>query len=239
MAIALILLALGSVVAGFIGVPHALGGHNTLGAWLEPSFRAPTTLASLSIGDCAPGTPAPAAADPTGLASLTVGDCAAPGGDAVRASNVTQPGEPAAEPQHTEAAAADHAKERLEQMLMGFSTLIALLGIGIASWIWLKRPEIAERFATAMPGLHRLLLNKYYVDEVYDATVVQPIRIVSEEGLWRGMDARVIDGMVNGSGQIVGGMSAVLRLFQSGSVKAYAASTFMGVVLILAYYIWR
>ena len=77
------------------------------------------------------------------------------------------------------------------------------------------------------------------MDEAYDATVVQPIKIVSEEGLWRGMDVRVVDGMVNGTGQVVGGMSAVLRLLQSGSVKAYAASTFVGVVAILAYYIWR
>jgi NADH-quinone oxidoreductase subunit L len=91
----------------------------------------------------------------------------------------------------------------------------------------------------SFPGLYRLLLNKYYVDEVYDATVVQPIRIVSEEGLWRGFDVRVVDGAVNGAGQVVGGMSAVLRLLQNGSVKAYAASTFLGVVAILAYYIWR
>ena len=70
-------------------------------------------------------------------------------------------------------------------------------------------------------------------------TVVQPIKIVSEEGLWRGMDVRVVDGAVNGTGQVVAGMSAVLRLLQSGSVKAYAASTFLGVVAILAYYLWR
>ena len=86
---------------------------------------------------------------------------------------------------------------------------------------------------------YRLLLNKYYVDEFYDVTVVQPVKIVSEDGLWRGMDVRVVDGAVNGTGQVVGGMSAVLRLLQSGSVKAYAASTFLGVVAILAYYLWR
>ena len=122
---------------------------------------------------------------------------------------------------------------------MGVSILIAVLGIGLATLVWLRRPEIATRAATAAPGLYRVLLNKYYVDEAYDAAVVQPIKIVSEEGLWRGMDARVVDGMVNGTGQVVGGMSAVLRLLQSGSVKAYAASTILGVVAILAYYMWR
>ena len=49
----------------------------------------------------------------------------------------------------------------------------------------------------------------------------------------------VVDGAVNGAGQVVGGVSAVLRLLQSGSVKTYAASTFLGVVAILAYYLWR
>ena len=220
---------------------------------LEPSFHAPLSLSELSIGDCSP-TPAAAAADAGAFAGMTLGDCA-PGTDIARAANVTggtgsletsaaniaaalQPGQ-TPDAAHSEAAADEHEKQRLELMLMGFSSLIALLGIGLATFIWLQRPQIADRMAVSMPGLYRLLLNKYYVDEVYDATIVQPIRIVSEEGLWRGVDARVIDGMVNGAGQVVGGMSAVLRLLQSGSVKAYAASTLAGVVAILAYYIWR
>ena len=178
------------------------------------------------------------------MSGMTVGDCA-PGSDVVRTSQeravaAAQPGEPTGgDAEHTEAAAAGEDKTALELMLMGFSTLVALLGIGIATWIWLKNPAIADRLANSFPGVHRLLLNKYYVDEVYDATVVQPVRIVSEEGLWRGMDARVVDGAVNGAGQVVGGMSAVMRLLQNGSVKAYAASTLLGVVAILAYYIWR
>ena len=85
---------------------------------------------------------------------------------------------------------------------------------------------MAERFA----GLHRLL-NKYYVDEIYDAAIVQPIRIVSEEGLWKGVDVRVIDGAVNGVGETVAGTSERLRRLQTGSVRAYAASLFLGVVI--------
>jgi NADH-quinone oxidoreductase subunit L len=122
---------------------------------------------------------------------------------------------------------------------MALSSAVALFGVGLAWFIWLKRPEIATGMAARFPGVHRLLLNKYYVDELYDLTVVQPVKVVSEDGLWRGMDARVVDGAVNGSGHIVAGVSAVLRLFQSGSVKTYAASTFLGVVMILAYYLWR
>jgi NADH-quinone oxidoreductase subunit L len=242
MAIALVVLALGSVAAGFVGVPHALGGSNEFGRFLEPAFEASTTsLASLTIGDCAPATTA-MPPEPGSLASLTLGDCA-PGNDVARvsqqssATGAVQTGrEP---PEHTEAAPDDHEKITLERTLMGVSVLVALLGIGLATWIWLKRPEVADRVAARVPGLYRLLLNKYYVDEAYDATVVQPIKIVSEEALWRGMDARVVDGAVNGAGQVVGGISAVLRLLQNGSVKTYAASTFLGVVVILAYYVWR
>ena len=95
---------------------------------------------------------------------------------------------------------------------------------------------VAKREARQMP---RLLENKYYVDEIYDAAIVQPIRIVSEDGLWKGVDVGVIDRTVNGIGQAVGGTSEVLRLFHTGSVRVYAASVFFGVVLVLGYYLWR
>ena len=152
------------------------------------------------------------------------------------ASMTAQPGAAAVQAQTAED---EHAKEQLELMLMGVSSLIALLGIGLATWLWLRNPATADRLAATFPGLHRLLLNKYYVDEFYDATVIQPVKTVSEDGLWRLMDARLVDGAVNGAGQVVGAFSAVFRLFQTGSVKAYAASMFLGAVLILGYYLWR
>ena len=77
--------------------------------------------------------------------------------------------------------------------------------------------------------LHRLLLNKYYVDEIYDAVIVQPIKRLSIRLLWRGVDAGLIDGTVNGVGLVVRGWSAVLRRLQTGSVRAYAMSLFLGV----------
>ena len=190
MAIALIVLAIGSVLAGYIGIPHALGGHNALHAWLEPAFAPPA-------GE--------------GLA--------------------------AAEPGAAEAAAEEETA--LELTLMAVSSGIALLGIGIAVFIWLKRREIADAMARRFAPVYRLLLNKYYVDEVYDATIVQPIRVVSQEGLWRGFDVRVIDGAVNGAGTIVNAGAAVLRRLQTGSVRAYAGSLFIGVIVVLGYYLWR
>jgi NADH-quinone oxidoreductase subunit L len=133
--------------------------------------------------------------------------------------------------------AAEHAS--LELTLMAVSSGIALLGIGLAAFIWLKRRDIADSMARKYAGLHRLLLNKYYVDELYDATVVRPIQIGSQEGLWRGLDVRVVDGAVNGAGTIVEAGSSALRRLQTGSVRAYAGSMFIGVVVILGYYLWR
>jgi NADH-quinone oxidoreductase subunit L len=259
MALALVVLAFGSIVAGFIGVPHALGGHNLLGEWLAPvvGTHAPAEAGARGIesmtiaGDCVATADAAAAQ----LPGMTTENCA-PSADVALAANVQaaaggdglQPGllfaqAPAGgaevQPGHETSAEDEHAKEALELQLMFLSSAVALLGVGLAWFIWLKRPEIADSMAARFPGLHRLLLNKYYVDELYDVTIVQPVKIVSEDGLWRGMDARLVDGAVNGTGQVVGGLSAVMRLFQSGSVKTYAASTFLGVVLILAYYIWR
>ena len=194
MALALIVLAIGSVAAGWIGIPHALGGHNQLHAWLEPAFAAPVAAGEGAAVDAGPA------------------------------------GEEAA-------AEEDHAA--LELRLMGVSLTIAVVGIAIAWYIWVKRRSIAENAAREFAGLHRLLLHKYYVDEIYDAIIVQPIKSASTEGLWRWFDVRVIDGAVNGAASIVDGSAAVLRRLQSGSVRAYAGSLFVGVVMILSYYLWR
>jgi NADH-quinone oxidoreductase subunit L len=196
MALALIVLALGSVAAGYVGVPRALGGHNALGAWLEPSFaaRSVTTLADDQVS-----TPGEAGA---GGAGVTGG-------------------------------------ESVELSLMVVSSIVAIVGIGLAWFIWLRRREIADTAARTFPGVYKLLLNKYYVDEIYDAAIVQPIRIVSQEGLWRGVDVHIIDGAVNGTASIVDRGSSLLRRLQTGSVRAYAGSLLIGVVLILGYYLWR
>src|SRR4029077_19957839 len=116
---------------------------------------------------------------------------------------------------------------------------VAIAGIGIAVYFFLRNRRAADGVAAQFSGVHTLLENKYYVDEIYDATVVQPIRIVSEEGLWKVVDVKVIDAAVNGVGQTVAGSSALVRRLQTGSVRAYAVSLFTGVVLILGYYLWR
>jgi NADH-quinone oxidoreductase subunit L len=223
MATALIALAIGSVLAGYIGIPHGLGGHNAIGTWLAPAFAANNCGAQVTTG---------------ALAGIAIEDCL-PGQDAVAASLV-QPATPATQEPATAAGAADELDETaLERTLMIVSSLVALFGIGLARYLWLQNPRLPEQLAAQFSGVHRLLLNKYYVDEIYDAGIVRPIQTTSERVLWKGADVRIVDGAVNASAQIVGALAAGLRLLQTGSVKTYAAGTFAGVVAILAYYLWR
>ena len=191
MAIALIVLAIGSVLAGFVGVPHALGGHNQIESFLEPSFQ-PVDGAHAAQGAAVAG-----------------------------------------------AGAEAHDETATEIGLMLLSTVVALAGIGLATMFFLRKPQMADAYATRFSGLHRLLLNKYYVDELYNAVIVQPIKRLSTAALWRGVDAGLIDGLVNAVGLVIRGWSAVLRRLQTGSVRAYAMSFFFGVVAILGYYLWR
>ena len=122
---------------------------------------------------------------------------------------------------------------------MAVSTAVAIGGIAIAAFFFLRRKEAARALAGRFAGLHALLTHKYYIDEIYDAVIVRPIRVVSERVLWKGVDTLGFDGAVNGVGALVGSASRVVRRAQTGSVRAYAASLMLGVVLILGYYLWR
>ncbi len=122
---------------------------------------------------------------------------------------------------------------------MAVSIGLAFLGIGLAWFFFVKSPGSADGVARATGPLHRLLLNKYYVDELYDAVVVKPTVALSRGLLWKVIDAEVIDGAVNGAGSVVQTGAAWMRRLQTGSVRVYAASVLLGVVMVLGYYIWR
>src|SRR5215831_1282182 len=138
MALALVLLAIGSVVAGFAGVPHVLGGSNRIEAFLEPAFEAHETAPATEFQVTQ--------ARPVELPRVEL---------------------------HEQPADADTSTEML---LMGVSVGVALAGIVLASYFWLRNRAAATRVARSATAVYTLLLNKYYVDEIYDAVVVQPIK---------------------------------------------------------------
>jgi NADH-quinone oxidoreductase subunit L len=128
-----------------------------------------------------------------------------------------------------------HMSEGLEYGLVGLAVLIAVGGITLA-WARLK-PENLVPKAQAKPeeGFEKTLLDKYYVDEIYDAAVVKPVVGVSRGLLWRGVDAGLIDGLaVNGSAWLARFVGWIGSSFQSGQLGTYAWVLAVGVVAVLA-----
>ena len=205
MTIPLIVLAIGSVFAGYLGMPAWLGVTNVFERFLEPALEGAY---------------------------------------------------------HAPVPAAVHATHQTEILLTVVSVTIAVVGILIAYYFFLRRPEKSESLAQKLAGPHRILYNKYYVDEIYDAVFVNRIKDTGTF-LWR-FDERVVDGLVNGSaiatriaawlsGQadihIVDRLvnlvaeffrfsSAVVRKLQTGLVQRYALFFVIGIILVISFYLY-
>ncbi|HEV3200360.1 MAG TPA: NADH-quinone oxidoreductase subunit L [Bryobacteraceae bacterium] len=109
-----------------------------------------------------------------------------------------------------------------------------LLGIALAFWMYVAKPGMADSLAGSVKGIYTLVYNKYFVDEIYDAVVVKPVVNGSRILLWKGMDAGIIDGMVNGAGERARNLGSLLRLMQSGNIRSYATWVLLGSVAVIA-----
>jgi NADH-quinone oxidoreductase subunit L len=123
----------------------------------------------------------------------------------------------------------------MEYLLMAVSVGIAAAGIYAARWVYLQRIEIAASLQQRYPRVYRLLLNKYYVDEVYDAVIVEPAVKTSEEILWKVVDVTLIDGMVNGSARVIGAIAQTLRKIQTGVAQFYAVVFIGGILFVITW----
>ncbi len=113
---------------------------------------------------------------------------------------------------------------------------LAVFSIWLAYRYFLADPTRAEKFAARHPGLYRAFWNKFYVDEIYDAAIIQPVARLSESVLWKGIDDGVIDGAVNGVASLFRNWSQRVRKMQTGYARAYASWILLGVVLIFVYF---
>jgi NADH-quinone oxidoreductase subunit L len=95
------------------------------------------------------------------------------------------------------------------------------------------KPGLPDAVVSGARGLYTLVYNKYFVDEIYDAAVVRPLVNGSRVVLWKGVDAGLIDGIVNGIGARAKGIGGVLRLAQSGNTRSYATWVAFGGVLVI------
>ncbi|MFI5112578.1 MAG: NADH-quinone oxidoreductase subunit L [Terriglobales bacterium] len=246
MTVPLIILAVGSICAGWLGVPKALGGTNVFERFLEPVFATESVSAEAEHQ-------LPAVSEHAEQAGATKAETAA-----------AMP-KPEGKEEKTEA---------IEYILMGLSVALGFIGWGLAKYFYKKAEKgFVEPIDAVAPPAYALLLNKYYVDEIYDYAFtgrrpIGPIRLGVMglgEASWK-FDANVIDGGVNGAGWLTRAIATVsnwwdkwiidgllvngpaivarllsypVRLVQWGLVQWYALVMVGGVVGFVIYYVAR
>ncbi len=121
-------------------------------------------------------------------------------------------------------------------VIMVVATLMGLAGIAAAYYVYVASPGLPDRLAQQWQQLYRLSLNKWFVDEAYDRTIVRPTFTLADQ-LWKRVDMAVIDGAVNGVARGIAWWGWLMRLFQSGQTQHYALGMTLGAVLILGVYL--
>jgi len=213
MTIPLIVLAILSTVGGLVGVPYAIsslvGGHpeNYFEEVLAPA------ISTVPATEAAAGESAKLHWQSPPPQEIDGKPAVAPAGEA-----------PGAATSHEATNPQEISEERLLALV---SVLIALSGIGIGWAMFQSKP---------LRALPRLLEHKYYVDEIYDATIIQPIKVGSREGLWKIFDVGVIDGIIHTIGAGVVRFGRTLRYMQMGFVRGYAAIILAGALIIIGYF---
>jgi NADH-quinone oxidoreductase subunit L len=161
-----------------------------------------------------------------------------------------------------EAASQASSGAGMEYLLMLLSVAIAAGGIWLAYNWYIKKPEVPDKIAAASPFLYKLLYNKYYVDQIYDAMFVNRVkdlaltlgafdltfinglgvdgsgwatRVISRISMF--WDSWVVDGLVNLAARIVWIFSWPVRMLQTGRVARYALFMLIGVLIFLGYYL--
>jgi NADH-quinone oxidoreductase subunit L len=119
---------------------------------------------------------------------------------------------------------------------MVVSALMALGGIATAYTLYVIAPELPDLLSQRWREAYALSFNKWYVDEFYDRTIVQPT-VALANGLWKFVEVELIDAMVNGVGAATVVWGLTLRLVQSGEVQHYALAMALGAVAILGLYL--
>ncbi|MBI3992437.1 MAG: NADH-quinone oxidoreductase subunit L [Candidatus Lambdaproteobacteria bacterium] len=181
MTLPLVVLAVLSVIGGWVGIPHVLGGplglHNVMEGYFEGFFaRVPAEAAYHGV--------------------------------------------------------------TVELLLMGLSTGLALIAMYASYRLFAHQPERAAALKARLSVAHRVLANKYYIDELYDLVFVRPIHWISDKILWRIVDVRIIDAIVNGVGITARNLGGALRLAQNGVVENYAIGIALGAVVIIWYLVF-
>jgi NADH-quinone oxidoreductase subunit L len=122
--------------------------------------------------------------------------------------------------------------ERLEWPLLAPGIMAFALGSVLAWWMYIReKGEPAKRAAEAAPGLYRLLLDKWRMDELYDFTVISGVESLAETVAWA--DQVLVDGILaRVTSLVVAITGTILRAFQNGVVHVYAATMVVGLAFV-------
>jgi NADH-quinone oxidoreductase subunit L len=120
-----------------------------------------------------------------------------------------------------------------EILLMIISVLAAAGAIYYARFVYLKNPAVADRTASRFKRIYNLLLNKYFLDEAYDAAIVKPVVNGSEKILWNITDNKLIDGFINGIAKLIDKISGSIKKIQTGVAQSYALVMVLGILIAI------
>ena len=124
-----------------------------------------------------------------------------------------------------------------EILFMLISIVAAVAGILYARYVYLKKPAVADKTANRFKGTYNILLNKYFLDEAYEASVVNPIVKGSENILWKIADNKIIDGTINYLAKLIDNISGKIKKIQTGIAQSYAMIMVLGVLIALLWLI--
>jgi NADH-quinone oxidoreductase subunit L len=172
----LVVLAILSVIGGWVGVPAALGGHNEIEHFLDPVFSYPE------------------------IAAAPISETASHG---------------------------------TEILLAGVSLATAALGILVAWFLYIKKPGASTALAARFKPVYTLVENKFYIDELYDRILVQPILMASRL-LLSSFDFLIVGGIPEGTAAGVRGLGSLTRRMQSGNIRSYAGWLALGAAAVVA-----
>jgi NADH-quinone oxidoreductase subunit L len=177
MVVPLIILAMLSIVAGWVGIPQSLGGSNVFEHFLEPVFA-------------------------------KAGAVIAKGGEVHHGS--------------------------IEYLLMISAVIIAAAGFYVAFIFYIRDPDLPGKIAQKSGVLYKTILNKYYVDEIYDAVIISKFMKLSDV-LWKYFDVKTVDGLVNGTAHLFRRTGLIIRKVQSGYTQEYLVIFILGSIFIFGY----
>jgi NADH-quinone oxidoreductase subunit L len=126
-----------------------------------------------------------------------------------------------------------HPSHATELILMVISVGAGAFGIFLAWLLYLKYPKIPQTIRDSFPKLYTLSLNKYFVDEIYGATIIKPVLNMSNNIILKFFDLGIIENIVNGIPKFIGYVSGSIRKVQDGLVSHYLAYMGSGVVVII------